>query len=319
VLRGLVDELVAVDLLEVERRSRDLVRAARRLANTPSLPELTALRAAWRRAALAWKRASAFRAGPLLTSEALSRASYWPARSAAIRDVLAGERAPSAPFVAELGADVKGLYALEYLLFDHSGEPAASERLLGAGPARALACAYADEVCALGEGAHRSLSSSGFAHEFASSGQQGLNRLVSLLAESIENLLAARFTLILWLASLERLRPGDVEGGPSRTSHELALELLLASQHLYLGGVSGGLSELVRRAAPAMEAQITRTFVGAVVALQKLAGPLEAVVQQERSRVEGALRAVKALESALKNDLPSALGVTLAFTALDAD
>ena len=38
-----------------------------------------------------------------------------------------------------------------------------------------------------------------------------------------------------------------------RTSHELALALLLASRRLYLGGGSGGLAELVGRAAPSIQ------------------------------------------------------------------
>jgi predicted lipoprotein len=320
VLRGLVNEVVGPDLLEVERRSRDLPWAARRLLTAPAEAELIALRAAWRRAALAWKRASAFRAGPLLTTQALTRASYWPARTAAIREVLAAERAPS---VAELGADVKGLYALEYLLFDQDGEPAAWERL-SSGPlaprARELSCAYADDISAHGESVRNSLvGAQSFATELVHGGQQSINSLVSLLAESVENLLAARFSLALWLASLQRLRPADLEGGPSRISHELSLALLTGSQRLYLGGGSGGLSELVERAAPAIHRRLVQLFAAAVSSLKACAAPIEQVALSDRKRVEAALGAAKALESALKNDLSSALGVTLAFTALDAD
>lgn len=323
VLSALVDEVLAFDLAEVEQRSRDLARAARRLAAAPAAPELTSLRATWRRAALAWKRASAFRAGPLLTSEALARATYWPTRSAAIRDLLEAGASLSASLVAELGADVKGLYALEYLLFDQDGEAPAWERLSGAGGVRAreLVCLYADGICAHGESARRLLGSGeqSYAGVLSRGGQESLNRIVSLLAESVENLVVARLTLVLWLASLRRLRSVDVEGGPGRISHELGLALLLGTQQLYLGGSGGGLGELVARAAPQIHQHLSQAFERSIAALRALAAPIESVAVTRRERVEAALGAAKALEMTLKNDLSSALGVTLTFTSFDAD
>jgi predicted lipoprotein len=97
------------------------------------------------------------------------------------------------------------------------------------------------------------------------------------------------------------------------------LALLLGSQRLYLGGGSAGLSELVERAAPGIHRRLVEVFAAAVAALRGLTAPIEAVALSDRKRVEVALRALKALEATLKNDLPSSLGVTLAFTALDAD
>lgn len=323
VLFALVNEVVAVDLLEVERRSRDLARAARRLLDAPAEAELVALRAAWRRAALAWKRASAFREGPLLSSGALARAAYWPTRSAAICEVLRAERAPSAALVAELGADVKGLYALEYLLFDPKSALLPWQRLSGSGGARTreLVCHYAEDVCALAEQALRLLGRGGgsFAISFSRTGQQGLTKLVTVLADAVENLVVARLTLVLWLESMQRLRAVDVEGGPAGISHELALALLLGSQRIYAGARGGGLADLVEHAAPQIHARVKRAFEGSIAALRGFAAPIESVAQRERGRVESALRTAKDLELTLKTELPSALGLTLAFSSLDAD
>jgi predicted lipoprotein len=323
ILAALVAEVVAPDLLEVERRSADLVRAAQRLQAAPAEPELLALRACWRRAALAWKRAAAFRGGPWWSGEALLRATYWPARSSAIRELLRAERSPGAALLAELGADVKGLYALEYLLFDQDGEPAAWQRLSGSSGVRAreLVFAYAEDLCARAADARAALrrAAPSAAATTALSGPEGLAKVVALLAENIEGSLVARLQVWLWLSSLQRLRTVDIEGGASRSSPALMQAVLLGSQRLYLGGAGGGLADLVERAAPAVHLRVANAFEAANGAFRGLPAPLESAAPVERTRVELALRATKALETALKTELPSALGVTLTFSSIDAD
>lgn len=282
-----------------------------------------ALRACWRRAALSWKRASAFRDGPWWTGEPLLRATYWPARGAAIRELLRAERKPSETVLAELGADVKGLYALEYVLFDQDGEPAAWQRLSGGSGMRAreLVLSYAEDLSALAAAARAVLErgAAGAATPLASSGPERLAKLVALLAANVENSLVARLQLWLWLTRLQRVRAVDIEGGPSRSSPALMLALLQGSQRLYLGAAGGGLADLVDRAAPAVHARVASEFEATASALRTLPAPLETPPAVERARVESALAAAKSLETALKTELPSALGVTLVFSSIDAD
>ncbi|MGC4095315.1 MAG: imelysin family protein [Polyangiaceae bacterium] len=320
VLARLVEGVVGADLAELELRSRDLGRAGRRLVLAPSPAELTALRAAWRRAATAWKRASAFRLGPLQASQALTRAAYWPTRSAAVDALLQSRSDFSAAHVAELGADLKGLYALEYLIFDGEAAAGAWQRISpdAAAPTRQLIALYAEDISAHAERARAALSA-GYVASFVHGGQDSVSQLVAQIAESVENLLAARINLVLWLESMKRLRPLDVEGGRSGTSLELSLALLQGSYRLYGGAHGDGLSRLVEAAAPHVAAHVAQAFVTAIGELRNLAAPIEAVAVTERTRVEASLRAIKALEVTLKNELPSALGATLTFTALDAD
>ncbi|MFZ5893597.1 MAG: imelysin family protein [Myxococcota bacterium] len=319
VLATLVDEVVVSDLDEVERRGRDLVLAARRLEQAPALPELMALRAAWRRAALAWRRAAAFRAGPLLDSQALTRVLYWPPRRGAIAEALTSTRDVDASFVAELGADVKGLYALEYCLFDSAEGSAWAKLGGGSAHARRLVSLYAEDVCAHAEAAKRALAQAGYVKAFTRAGQDSINLLVSLLAENVERFAVARLNVVLWLASMQRLGPLDVEGGPSGSSHELLLALLLGCQRLYAGSVVANLSDLVRGSAERIDAHVTELFARVVAELRALRAPVESVALSQRNRVEAVTSSLRALESALKSELPTALGVTLTFASLDAD
>jgi hypothetical protein len=73
------------------------------------------------------------------------------------------------------------------------------------------------------------------------------------------------------------------------------------------------------RSAPRVHAELERVFASALREVRSFAAPIEDVATHGRSQVESALRALKALERALKQGLPGALGVTLTFTSLDAD
>ena len=89
-------------------------------------------------------------------------------------------------------------------------------------------------------------------------------------------------------------------------------------------GAESPLAETLRallpeRSAPQVHAHLQRLFASAISELRALAAPLETVAIRRPNQLEAALRTVKTLELALKEELPTALGVTLSFTSLDAD
>ncbi|HET9933277.1 MAG TPA: imelysin family protein [Polyangiaceae bacterium] len=321
-LRALVEELALSDVNLLASRSADLRRSAERLSSLPSSAELGALRAAWRRAAHAWKRASAFRWGPLLESGALARANYWPARLAAVDALLDGPREVTRELVDELGADVKGVYALEYLLF----EPEGPSRLLpeldvrGAHRARDLVRIYAEDVDAQALRARRAFvaTSRSFADSLVQRPTEALARIATMLVENVEALLIARFRTALWLAALSRLEASAIEGEASGISHELVLTLLSSTHRLYRGAVFPGVADLVRSSAPRVHEHVEALFARCIAIVRALPAIGEAA-RRRRPNLEAANSALKALETALRSELPNALGVSLAFTGLDAD
>jgi len=254
---------------------------------------------------------------------ALVRATYWPPRRDGIDEILRSSQPVDAPFVENLGSDLKGVYGLEYLLFDREDGEGALARLSGdqGGRSREMVRACAEEVRVLGERAAHAFGPEGrdYASALSREGQDGLNRVVSQLIQSVEGYATSRLSLVLWLGSLNRLHRADVEGGPGRVSTDLAVSLLEGGERLYVGGRTGGLSVLVRNSAPRIHERVQGAFRAAIGSARGLRAPLEDVVLSNRPKVEALMSSVKALEIALKSDLASALGITLDFASGDAD
>jgi predicted lipoprotein len=323
VLSGLIREVVVPNtrrLLPVSVTLRD---ASATLAKSPTLPALRATRTAWRRAALAWKAASVFQDGPLVESKALQRASYWPVLPAAIETLVAAESPLDARGIEDVSLNQRGLYALEYLLFPADSEEARTLAALahsGAARRRELVRALAADLVSHAERALGMLGDGkAYARRFEQGGQQSLSLLLAEIILGVETFAVNRIDLVLNLSERKLLRPSDVEGCPSGSSQELVQTVLAAAERLYRGEESGGLADLVRAVAPAADERAQTAFHGALSAAKRLEVSLERAAVESRDRLRAALTAGKALETALKVEVASALGVTLTFQTGDGD
>jgi predicted lipoprotein len=319
VLAALVQEIAVPQLAEVRDGSERLAAAVASFAAAPGPETLRGARDAWRTALLAWKRAQAFRHGPLVESNALVRATYWPARPAAIEWALGATGAIDDAFVRELAVDARGLYALEHLLFHAAtlalahGEPfdaTSSRRRLE------LADALARNVARYGRSAAASLGDGeAFAARFAEGEEETLSALVGEMIAAVESATVPRLDS---LAGAERApmlrargtRPGKLEGELGGVSHEVLLAQVTGVEQLYRGGASGGVGALAYLRAPELESRVRRRFAEALAALTALRAPLERLAQTDPTALAVASGATKALERALKVELAGALGVT---------
>jgi predicted lipoprotein len=323
VLAALVREVAVPQAQETLAASTQLEVAAKALSLSPSAGTLHVAREAWRGAVLAWKRAQCFRNGPLVETNALVRATFWPSRPAAIEAALALPNALDDAFVANLGVDARGCYALEYLLFPERQDEQQAAALFAGDAARRrreLTLGLAGSVARYASTVTKSLGTGdAFAARFAEAGQTSLSTLVNQLIGTIENLSAHRLGLVVGLEESRMLRASEVEGWPSGSSHQMALAQLLGTEAIYRGGPSGGLATLASAAAPALEARVRQRFTEAVNAVRALNAPLERLVTSNRAALTAAATTTKALELAIKVDLASALGVTITFQAGDGD
>jgi predicted lipoprotein len=322
-LAAIVREVVVPSAQELVATSERLVRATQALASAPHVKTLAGARSAFRPALLAWKGAQCFRHGPLVETSALLRALFWPARPDAIETVLGGERVPDDAVVAELGVDAKGLYALEYLLFPLDLDETAAATLFSSeagAPRRSLVAALARSVHSYAKlAAVRLGTGEAYAERFSSAGGESLSTLLAELVGSVENACAQRLDYVLKLADSRLLKPREIEGWPSGLSHEIALRQLASTERLYRGGRHGGLSDLTRAVAPAVDERVRARYADAISAVRALGAPLERVVHANRPALARAAQATKKLEITLKVELASALGVTLAFASTDGD
>lgn len=323
VLKALVHEVVVPETAAVVTSSNELSSAVQAFADAPALEALTRARAAFTAALLAWKQAQCFRNGPMVETNAFVRTLFWPPRPEAIEAAAGGTALLDEAFVANLGVDARGVYALEYLLFplEHSDEQALASFTSEAGRRRReLARGLAANIAKYAENAGKALGDgTAYATSFAEDAQIHLSILVNQMIGTVENLAVHRLEHVLRLGRSQRLVPREVEGWPSRTSHRIALAQLTGNQRLYRGGKSGGLAALALATAPAIGERVSERYAGAMRALRALPVPLEVVVKQDQPRLAAAAAATKALELALKVDLASALGVTITFQLGDGD
>jgi predicted lipoprotein len=224
--------------------------------------------------------------------------------------------------VRDAGAAGKGLYALEYLLFVPDGADqvttllgpqAASRRSL----ARLLAADFEQAVGRVQAAALRT----DLPATFAARGVEGLGRVVNDLLETVETVVTGRLEYVSKLNSMQSLGRGRLEGEPSGTSLLSTQAMLEGARAMYRGqtGGAGGLSALVRAAAPAVDKDVLAAFEAASQSLAAMQAGLETEIVRHPDRLSAARAACHRLELALKTGVLSALGVTLLFRSTDGD
>jgi predicted lipoprotein len=306
-------------LADVDARLSSSLQA---LPDLPTARDLAAARAALAAAILAWERAYVFRSGPLVESNAFLRARFWPVRQSALHALLLGADAIDDARVAALGVDVKGLFALERLLWERVPSEQGDGFLFERAPvrSRALALALARDVAAHGAQAARLLGDGrAFVQKFAEGGQGQLTLLVTQLVQSVEALFTDRLERVLGLYKSGRLKSGELLGDFSGLSTRALCTSLHEVCALYLGAHEDGLSALVKQAAPSIDAHLRSALSQARSAADAIGSPLEHVVAHDARKIERARERVKAVELGFKVELTSALGVTLSIAAGDGD
>jgi uncharacterized protein len=310
VLRGVVSQRLVPDMQALSQAAGLLTDSLRQLR---AGAELAPTQHRWREALLAWERVYVLRIGPIVDNSGLLRARFWPLREVALRERIAAQPALDVGQVELLGVDLRGMYALEWLLFVDSAELVADSQLGARTRAAALAFAanaqrYADDALA------RLAGGGALADNLTERSQETISKLVNQLVATVEGLASERLAIVLEMHAHGNVRASEVQGAPSGSSRELVLAQLRASQRLYRK-----LALLVVPVAPKIHERVQGRFERALRLVNEVDGPLEQVVLRDRNKLEVAFRALKELELALKVDLASALGVTLTFTAGDGD
>jgi predicted lipoprotein len=325
VLRSLITRQLVPNTQSLARDAAKLTASLRALSAAGEAGAATdparviAAQRAWRSALLSWERVYTFRVGPLVAQSGLLRARFWPAREPALRARLADSAPVSATSVEQLGVDVRGMYALEWLLFANTNPNVRDGGADGA-RARALAVAFAENAQGYVDRALNELGDgSGLVDSLAERAQESVSQLVNQMIGTIETLASDRVATVLEMHAHQSVRTSEVQGGASGVSTALVTAQLNATEALYVGHDGDGLSALVRPVAPKIDEQLRARFARARTSVEQLRAPLEQAVVADRARVLSAFRALKELELALKVDLASALGVTLTFSAGDGD
>ena len=269
-------------------------------------------RRAWAAARRSWNLCQAGLVGPESDRLLDAKIDSFPVQAARLSD-LAAESGPLGPDAIErLGAGAKGLRAIEHLVFTES--PVASrERELLVALSRNLE-AVAVEIRDLWEPGR-----GGFA---ATPPEAALDLLVNrmvVIAEATADLNLA-WPLGRRGGETAPPRPELVRSRPSGRSREEVVETLEGIMALYEGPPGGlGLSALVARAAPDLDAPIRESFERARARASALPAPVDRSIVEHPAAVMDAFAALKEFKMRLATDLASACRTTLRVSPFDGD
>jgi predicted lipoprotein len=322
-LEELATNVLASGWQEIGQKCWELTNCLEQLVKSPNETTLNKAREAWLAASQASTRMRCFQAGPMADRDWSSTFNYWKVLPSRIEGVLHSPGKVDQAFLDNLGCETKGLFALEYLLFQETPtnlvaklSAANSERtssyLLAVGrEVGGQATRIADDWAVA--------EPSGPRQKFASGGQQSINLLVNQLAKCLEDASGDHLHFVLVLPNPISRQLYRVERSCSHSSLDGVLATLEGAQRLVQGNGGLGLKDALKQVNPALEKRVADQFKETIGSIRALGAPLEQVVVNNRKALESAYEKARALEILIKVDVVSSLGVTLTFSSTDGD
>jgi len=330
-LRDLAQKVIAPGYARLAANCRMLADNIEAFNASPDQAALDRARASWNAAFVAADSLRCFQTGPVAERQLVSTFYYWQAAPNRIEAIVKDpSQTIDQTLLDNVGATVKGLYAMEYFLFDRRGgqlaEPPDSARaldLLTASPRRrAYLLALARDADGKAGQLAADWSATGpqsAAEKFAAGGQASLNLLVNQLTQSIENTLQNHLQLTLALAAPVDRQLNRIKGGRSGSSLQSVVVALESVDRFYRGENGLGLRDSVNRLNPALGARVQDKLTAAIAAAREIGEPLERAAVDKRAALQNAVDQAHEMEVLFKVDLVSALGVTITFTSGDSD
>ena len=323
-LRDTAENVLQPAYADLDLKCRELADAVEHFVKSPETNAFERARTAWRGAARSAACLRSWQKGPVADRDAVAVFYYWQTLPARMNAVLESAQPIDQKRVDELGSTAKGLFAVQYLLFDPAASAAPMSQFLGGEGARRrdFVLALARDVQAKATQVAADWKATGAetaTAQFAKAGQEGVNTLVNQLIPCVELITERQLRFVLSLPHPISRQLDRIERGRSGTSLEGTLAALEGAHRLYRGGDGLGLDDAVKRINPSLEKRVDEHFEAAIGAVRALAMPLETAATQNRAGLQAACDKTHALELLLKVDVASALGVTLTFTATDGD
>ncbi|MEZ4299905.1 MAG: imelysin family protein [Polyangiaceae bacterium] len=339
--KPVLDDLVHVVILPTletsATRSADLSTAAKSLSDAPTEASLTAAQDAWRSAREPWRNADGFAFGPVETNDFGASIDWNPAKPEIIEEKIAAGTSIDSAYIDSLGTSAKGFMALEYLLFDPTGDNAAVVTSLTGDPAasrRAYLAALAENLAGKTATLETAWAEDGgnFAAEVTGagdtsktfiSGKAAIDELVNQMVFHADALLNTRIAKPA--GKLDGGTPvPDAEESP-RSDNSLAdmLSSLAGIQNIYDGTFSGadglGISDLVRAKNPDLDDRVHKAFADAKAKIEAIPPPFRTAVTDHPADVDAAYESALTLKRTLATEVVGVLGATLRFNDADGD
>ena len=315
IVRTSVEQHVVPGFSRLHARANDLVR----VADTGCSEAPDALRAAYHQTMEAWIGVSHLRFGPTETNDRAFAIAFWPDTKGFTPKVLSGLLRSGDPIVmdpqefATLSIAGRGLYALEFLLFDdqisNSGTPEYRCDLT-----QAIAIDVQSNATAILDdwqsGYARALMEPGQGYGRYETTEESVQELFKALDAGLQ--MTSDMRLGRPLGSFDRPRPRRAENWRSGRSLENVVIALTALQEL---------AGLLAADDPILAQELDQGFVQALQSADRLDDPVFASVAnpQGRFRIEALKQRVDDIRAIVTTRLGALLGVAAGFNSLDGD
>ncbi len=300
VAEALRQEVIVAGYIALAERADELAASlhAACAGTAARAPALEAARDAWRRTQRQWSATRSYRFGPTQQLRAMPKIAYRidPAK---IEKLLGGTDPLSEDSVARLGADQRGLGAVELVIF---GATAIDERRC------TFALAAASAVAAAAHTVVDAWQDDPPAAEDAFIADS-VNAMIFALAEVTEMGLGVLVGPNLQDAAL-------VDGGAAHAAQQDFAAVLDSVEAMRAGGAGGGIGALLRAMSPDADRRLSQQLREASVAVAQLAVPLGQTPPAGLASTHGALRQVLVT---MRTEVASLLGVTLQLGDADGD
>jgi len=328
-LTALATEIVVPAYERLAADADALVAEVGVLAADPTLTTLQQAQSAWRTTRQSWKATAAFELGPAAELRTRNLVDWFPVRTDRIERAIVDNPDADSAAIDALGANVKGLLALEYLLFDADGDDEATvAHLAGDTRRRQFAQALAQNVREQFVQLLAAWAPTGgnYAGQLAAAGLAGSR--VPSVQTAVDDLVNRLIVLCGDVAGRELLGPLGDDAATSRPDliatarsdngpDDIAAELE-SVRRVYLDP-STSLSSIVNEVAPSTDLAVRDSLISTDRTVAALPRPLAEAIVTRRAAVEAAARRFNELRGRIELDVVSALGTTLRFNPGDGD
>jgi predicted lipoprotein len=339
-LKDIAMKVMIPGIRDLQRKCELLLQAAQKLEAEPSEAHRGHVQQSWVEACLAWKRLQWIQFGPVKDRAYWSSLAFKPVYPQSIEKVLRDNKPITADYLAEQGAAVKGIYALEYLLFDLSqgqtawvGEdgkptktssPRLSAQWLLEGESAARRRIYvrelASELVTQLKTAQAVIDAPDFVANYLKDGQNSLNLAVNGLLDELESGVVNVIRLYVDQFANRALRYDQIEGYAGGISVRVLEEELAGLEKLYRGAEGMGMDDYIKHVNPGLAARLEQRLKAGQEALKVFReAPVDQALVKHYTAMEHAHDELRELEIQIKLDVVSSLGITLLFSSTDGD
>lgn len=327
-LKNLADNLIVPCFERFAEETGRLQGVLQGLEPNPTAATLKTARQQWIVAANLWQRCNLYDVGGFELMLFQNQISKVPTDTAKIDDLLASRAALSAKAASGMGSTVKGLPALEYLLFSPQIDLLKTPRALS----------YA---AALGQDLHAQASalrgawqpaSGDYAADFAAADAGGkdtqgsLNMLVNEMISQLSGIIVSKLGEPMGKLAYGKPVPTAAQAHYSKTSLAQIKSNLLAFQGAFTGGEGLGLDDYLDHIGAVYEysgeplsVRMRAQLDEAIAAANALQLPLEDAIIKDPEGVQQLYEAVRMLVILTKVDMGNQMGVTVTFNDTDGD